>query len=129
MHGIRAWMKTANITINGDPWKFRILRGDRFLHMHPEADLETQAITDSDEMIVDILDSQLSEEVIRHELIHVFVSQCCLDSASLSADQMEEVIADIYARNHSKLEVYTSIILNLLGPKAKSGSPVSKSRK
>lgn len=85
----------SRLTILGHPW---------VIHYWPAKDFRARFGTDSTGMAecdareIYLLASRLTEELVRHELHHAYVSELCLDVANLSGDQMEEACAELLSK-------------------------------
>lgn len=49
---------------------------------------------------------------VRHELIHVYVASSGINSANLTADQVEELIAEIYEQHAKEMAILEDEILD-----------------
>ena len=65
---------------------------------------DSVGITDSDNYTVAIKKSHLGLPVLRHELGHTFYNSCCITSANLSADDVEEIFCEILAHHITDIE-------------------------
>lgn len=48
-------------------------------------------------------EGELSRDTVVHELVHAFYAELCTSSASLTGDQVEEVMADLFGKHGDKI--------------------------
>jgi len=77
-----------SITIMGQKWKYRLMADDKYMAEHGD---DSEAITVSAKRLMDFRESAIKMGVVRHEVRHAFTNELCLDSADLTASQMEEI--------------------------------------
>jgi hypothetical protein len=69
---------------------------------------DSLGITESEHRIIDFKKSAFSESLIRHELMHAYISSCCIASMGELTDiDMEEICAEIVG-DHGKQIVQRS---------------------
>lgn len=89
-------MKKMRYDICHDKWRFTVMSQDDFIRKH-KTDDEAMATFESYE--VDIQEAHLTVETIKHELVHVHLNYCFLESASgLSKADLEEIYCELFAR-------------------------------
>lgn len=127
--------KTFRIRIKGARWKYRLLSYARFCKYHPEINPEDDpAVTDCGNKIIDFYVKDLDLIVVRHEIIHGFISELHIESASLSVAQIEEVIADLVAENWDEMGAKAKFMFarmekfldKIEEPSSRSASPQKK---
>ena len=87
-------------------WNFRLLEDKEYDKIHSDSK-EDSAITQWSNRLVDFRKSKFTRGTIRHELIHVYVFSCLIESQTdTSADDREEMIAtimDYHYHDYAKL--------------------------
>lgn len=78
------------VKIMGAAWTVRLLSEVEFLELNNACE-NTAAITLPAKKEIHFQYSDLRLSTVRHEVRHAFTSELCIESADLSADQMEEV--------------------------------------
>ena len=112
-------MKSKNFTkhsIKGTEWTFYILTARSYIRKFKN---DSEAITLPSDKEVYFRKDFLTSSQVRHELWHVFCEQTYTNSSNLTADQVEEKNAEIFAGEGLYLCNLTDIILNELLVKAK----------
>lgn len=67
---------------------------------------KTIAYTDGDEREIHVGTQGRDIETIRHELVHAYMAEFCLNSADLDNENLEEIYADFMAkRGHELLKL------------------------
>lgn len=87
--------KTYKLLICGKSWKYRKRTPESFSKLY-END-EAVAITKIDTRAMEFMEYDL--ETIRHELFHAYVSELHIESADLSRNQYEEILAEMLSKN------------------------------
>ena len=95
------YKKTFSININGDLWTYSTLTTEEFKVINEGVDVE--GLTQLNKRRIYIHADNLKQNVIIHELIHVYKSYLCLDSTDLTADQLEEIYCEFFSRNWHKI--------------------------
>lgn len=67
-----------------------------------EVDEETKGFVDFKDKCFFIQEGCVNKGTIRHELLHVYINQHNLESADVTVDQLEEIIATFFERHHDK---------------------------
>lgn len=87
-------------TINDDVWTFVLVTEEEALEM--DDGLGYAAMTDTKEKYMYITESNVSRGVVTHELFHLYVSYFNLNSADITVDQFEEIVAEFLENNLDK---------------------------
>lgn len=86
-------MSKLKIKIKDVNWTTEILDDNIYIKQHDDTSL---GITDSDTKNIHFRKSAFSESLVRHELMHAYVSSCCVDSMSeMEPEDMEELCCEI----------------------------------
>lgn len=93
-------MKKLKITVLDNHWTVRLLTPMGYKRLHG---VDSAAITDTEKKTVDLQNGFVSLFVIRHELFHVYVDATMTNSTDLTADQMEEISANIIGTHGEKM--------------------------
>ena len=89
--------KRTTITVFGKIWKVIVLPRKMFNQI-PDCDGGTHGITDPDTREIHLCLESLNEELVIHELCHVFFDSVCLSSANLRHKDLEEIAAEMFAK-------------------------------
>lgn len=110
-------MKPIKLKIKDIEWSFQV-QSD--LDYEKEHGKDSHGITHKDEKKVFFKESSFDLHLIRHELFHVYASSCCLDSATdISADDFEEISAEIVAYHADDLLKHAKKLYNSLNEEIK----------
>ena len=74
----------------GASWEYFLYSELDFIKKHPDC-AESGAITVPADKTLFFIKNQIDIGTVRHEVRHAFISELCLDSASLELGQFEEV--------------------------------------
>lgn len=85
-----------NISIKGEKWKVFVFESEEFVNKFGEG---MEGFTDTKRKQIFFDSEDLDQEVIRHELVHGYVSALRLEAASLTSDQLEEIYAELFAKD------------------------------
>lgn len=100
--------KTFHIKFMGDDWRLILQSDAAFSRSHPEPEsADATALTDFSAKKIWFRASEFTLYHVIHELIHARFGYNCLDEASLSHDQMEEIFAK-YMGEHGESHLKTS---------------------
>jgi hypothetical protein len=88
------------LNILGHDWKIFTHEADDFCRKYDESDA---AFTLPAEKEIHFNLEELTLIVTKHELWHAFRAEMCTSSALLSAEQEEEVSAELFANNSDKI--------------------------
>lgn len=86
--------------INDDNWTIFNLSKKKFKRKHGKR----LAITYCDKKRMHLRKDVLSIETIKHELMHIHLHYCFLDSADLDTEQLEEVACEVFAERGTIME-------------------------
>lgn len=95
--------------IKGLEWTFHVQTNSAYTRAHGK-DSEAVTYPHSREVYFNI--SCLSPYAVKHELLHVFVASSSTSSSSLTADQVEELCAEIVGEHGIDIEMLSEKILN-----------------
>lgn len=85
--------KPVKIVIKDVHWTLEVLEDKKYEEEHGK---DSHGITDKSKLKVDLKLTSLSQALVRHELLHVYVSSCCINSIDDMDDSgMEELCAEI----------------------------------
>ncbi len=87
----------VKIKVLDTEWKVYVLDEDDFIERFDDGDA---AVTLPDTRECYFSEDEVNRVNVRHELFHMYVASSNLHSASLSIDQFEEVLAEMYG-NHA----------------------------
>lgn len=90
----------TKVVILGHDWKVFLHEADSFCRKYDETDA---AFTLPGEREIHFNQEELTLIVTKHELWHAFRAEMCTSSSSLSAEQEEEVSAEMFANNVDKI--------------------------
>lgn len=107
-------------TIHEDTWNFYIIEDDDDIVQ----DKEDAAVMDHDKKEVYFRRGHITEATVRHELWHLYVGYCYLDTAGLDQESFEEITAELFAYEGRKLDKLAEVIYNKL-VKLKNGEEIN----
>ena len=90
-------------------WKFYMQTDRTYVREHGA---DSDAVSYPHDKEVYFCKSRFLPSVIRHELIHIYVASSSINSANLTADQMEESIAEIYEQHGPEMQIIEDEILD-----------------
>lgn len=85
--------KPYKATVKGMDWEFHLQSNAQYVRYNGK---DSGAITYLGDRDVYFNSSQLSPGIVRHEILHVYIASSGINSASLTADQMEEICCEVY---------------------------------
>ena len=100
--------KPYTATVKGITWEFHLQSNATYIRHNGK---DSGAITYLGDKQVWFNQSQLSPGVIRHEVFHVYIASSGVSSATLSADNMEEIAAEIYECHGPEMDLLVDRIL------------------
>lgn len=100
--------KPYTASIKGITWDFHLQSSAAYRRAHGKDSGAISYLGDKD---VYFDSSQLSPGVVRHEVFHVYVASSGINSAGLTADQMEEVAAETYESFGPEMDLLVDKIL------------------
>lgn len=90
------------VLILGRKWTVAVLSGDLFKKRFED---EAAAFTLPESREIIICEDEFSLDTVRHEVWHSYYASLCVASATLSAEQVEEVSAELYALHGPEMDV------------------------
>lgn len=99
--------------INDDTWSFFLITEQEAHELDQKLnDLDEgfRAMTVKEDRSLFVVEGNVTKEIINHELFHIYVSYFYLDSASLSNEEFEEIIAEFLERDMEKFMKKRNII-------------------
>jgi len=99
------------VEILGNNWKIKVLKASTMQRKHGS---KVRAVTLPDTSTIEFCDTDLNIPLIRHELFHAYFAETSTVSASLTAEQTEEVAAELVAKYGEELVVKAQEIYNEL---------------
>lgn len=100
-----------NKNIEGVTWNFSILKGSDFKSKHGD---DAVAYTLKDRKKVIFNEDEVNFHTIAHEMWHVFMSNCMIDSIDPTTSDIEEIGAELYSLKNRELIKYTMIVFEKL---------------
>jgi aspartate/tyrosine/aromatic aminotransferase len=94
--------------VKGISWEFHLQSTAAYSRMHGK---DSGAITYLGDRQVWFSQSQLSPGNVRHEVFHVYIASSGINSATLTADNMEEICAEIYETFGPEMDLLVDKIL------------------
>lgn len=111
-------MRTKAVRILGKKWTCYFMSEKEFLDADPSChDAGAYALSHTRQ--IRFLDSEFSLGVVRHETRHAFTAELCLESANLSALNMEEVQCTLDQRHWDCMNKVALEIFKAFSPKKK----------
>lgn len=101
--------RVLKYSVKGIEWEFRCLTSSAYTRAHGK---DSDAVTYPHDSEVYFNRSRFLPAVVRHELVHVFVSSSGTNSANLTAEQMEELCAEIYESHGPEMNMMVDKILD-----------------
>ena len=86
--------KTIKFQIRGDEWKIILYSPTVFVKKF----LECSAITETEQKFVAFDISLMTEPIVLHELVHVYISYQHYGDAGLDLDQFEEIFCTMFEK-------------------------------
>lgn len=83
---------TNRVSIKGIPWSFEKINAKKYKSLYGSGSM---ACTLKLEHKMVFIVGKCDLHTIIHEVTHAFISSCCLDSASLDEEAIEEVFCEI----------------------------------
>ncbi len=100
--------RSFKLSIKGHDWIVVLQSHSAYKRMHDES----EAITYINEREIFFDKSKISLELIRHELLHAFLSSLDLEYTPMDAETQEEVSCTVYANNKAQLNEAEEKIVN-----------------
>lgn len=92
--------KTLKYNIRGDEWKIVVYSPSIYVKRLGQ---DSAALTETDKKFIAFDAGEMTEGIVLHELVHVFVSYLNHDDANLTIDQFEEMMATMIERSGKEL--------------------------
>lgn len=86
--------------IYGDNWEFHVMDTDNFVKEFGE-ELGAFVVPSTREAFFS--EDDLNEEIVVHEVTHIYIYNMCLNSANIQQDQLEEIFCDMMATHGRKI--------------------------
>jgi hypothetical protein len=100
--------KPYKANVKGIDWDFHLQTNTAYVRAHGK---DSGAITYPGDRDVYFNQSHLSPGVVRHEILHVYVSSSGTHSANLTADNMEELCCELYETHGPDMDLLVDKIL------------------
>lgn len=100
-----------SISIKGIKWTYEAFPLKKYKSMHGT---DSVALTIKGKHEMHFIQGKCDLATIRHEVYHAFVSSCCVDSAELDADAVEEIGAEIVGHHLQDMDRISNIIYKRL---------------
>lgn len=109
-------LNAFQIDIKGKKWAIYLLNKTEYERKHGDGSM---AMTDFDHKTIDFRKDCVEFITVIHEIMHVFYDELCLSSASISEDDVEEIMAVFISKNNLPLlalsfEVYEKLLTMLI---------------
>lgn len=88
--------KELSFDILGKAWTIRLLKRKKYVRKNGK---ESIAVTYRAKRRIDLSPRGRDYETIVHELVHGYMTELCLDSAELSAHDIEEIFCELMAKH------------------------------
>ena len=99
------------VSIKGDAWKIYVFDHDEYVSKFGEG---TSGFTDTKRRQVFFSADDLDLELVRHELFHCYASYLYHDAVELTQDQIEEIYAEMFSKEGTKMIQKATDIFNKL---------------
>jgi hypothetical protein len=100
--------------VMGELWRYGVVTAAQMKILGAETDPDAHGLCDGVSNIIYILEGRVRHPVVIHELCHAHMYQSQTQSAKLSADQVEEIMCDIFAYNWSRILLLSRTIVHNL---------------
>lgn len=100
--------KPYKATVKGIDWEFHLQTNAQYVRYNGK---DSGAITYLGDKDVYFNASQLSPGIVRHEIFHVFIASSGINSATLTADNMEEIACEMYEVHGPEMDLLVDKIL------------------
>lgn len=105
-------MKTFNFKVMGNRWVMRVMPNSKYKKKNGKDSLAT---THTNKRRIDVKKGDLCFSTIAHELVHAFFSETCAHQADLDADDIEEILAELFSRRGVELLFLAEKLSNKCG--------------
>jgi hypothetical protein len=103
--------KSLKVRIKGLEWTIFGQSNASYVREHGK---DSGAITYPQDREIYFNTNHFTPGYVRHELLHAFVSSCGTNSSSLTADQVEELCAEIVEEHYYEIGDIANTIVNFL---------------
>lgn len=104
--------KPVKVVIKDVSWTFEVLDDKAYEFKHGK---DSHGITISSSQAVYLKLSDFSQNLVRHELLHVYISSCCVSSVQdLESSDMEEICAEVIEHHLEDIVKHSKSIYNKL---------------
>lgn len=104
-----AKQKSLKLKIKGHDWEVFAQTPAAYKRKHGS---DSHAITYTKDKQLYFNISSLAPDYVRHELFHAYIASSSTNSANLTADQMEELAAELYGEHGPEMDCLADQILN-----------------
>jgi hypothetical protein len=104
-----AKLRCIKIKIKGIEWAIYAQTPAAYKRKHGS---DSHAITYPKDREIYFNISTLAPDYVRHEVFHAYISSSSTNSSSLTADQMEELAAELYGEHEPDMNLAVDQILN-----------------
>ena len=95
--------KLLKVEIKDINWTFTLMDNATYNNKHGK---DSQGITASELLEVDFNKKYFTLALVRHELLHAYKASCCLNStAEITAEDVEEICAEIYEYHGPAMDI------------------------
>lgn len=102
-------MDNFKIKIKGADWKIEFLTQTAYEKKHGE---NSHAMTEMEKKTISFIKGNCNVGIIRHELLHAFVTETHTESSSLTALQMEELCCATLQHQWSNIQMLVEEIVD-----------------
>lgn len=90
-------MKEAEVTILGETWYATAMSDRDYTELYAEDDGE-MGETDTDLYTITFNRDKLTLRVVIHELVHAYLSMCCVEHTAIDKASFEEIVCDLFGK-------------------------------
>lgn len=103
--------KSLSVKIKDVEWTVYSQSNSAYIRQHGN---DSGAITYTQDREVYFNKNSFLTDYVRHELMHMYVSSANVVSSSLTADQMEELICELYGEHGPEMDKLVDKIVNFV---------------
>ena len=104
-----AKVRSIKIKIKGIEWAIFAQTPSAYKRKHGS---DSHAITYTKDREIFFNISTLAPDYVRHEVFHAYIASSSTNSSSLTADQVEELAAELYGEHGPEMDLAVDQILN-----------------
>ena len=104
------------LSIKGLDWKFKLYSNKEYIRLNGKS---SQGFTMKAEREAHFNLNYIETPLILHELVHVYMSSCCIDSAEIDPYEREEIFADLISHHISDIQRDAKTIIDHFVTEAK----------